>query len=992
MRIRKIVAVPAFLCSLLIAATVSAQSGNGSLRGTISDEQGAAIPGVVVTATSPAAITPGTAITSSAGEYRMTNLPPGTYTITAELEGFAVFRHEGIVLRAGANFQVDDVVLQLRTLEETITVSGRSPMIEVSNPTSTLNMDAEFQKALPLVESRYWSDFLQMTPGVLSRPHNDGSGRQNYFAQGVEHREHVTLMEGLMAGNYNDFNINRTGLSTEAISDTSIKTGGVDASAPMGYGLVINMISKSGGNTFSGSTVYAFQPYAWNDNNSNQSSSGGGTPATRKVNQFDFSFGGPIQRDKTWFFGAYRLTKNGTTPGRTAEEVSYFRAFAPELTELPTTILESHQPWLKLTTKLHQNHELVGVYQADRLHNASVRPRDITRVTLTDTGGSMYGFKLTSVWSPSVTTTFAADYNNKGGNDRGSYEGRLLEGPSFTIHNSATLNQGRLQGTGALLNGGNFAQMDLDTASFLMFRGDVTWFKNDMIGSHELQTGFLLMPRNRYDEETVYLNDGFTSEERMQVDPINPAAGLMPFHRTHVTSALDLASGGGRDRDYGVYVQDTWRPISRLTTTLGVRADFLRRYDPLRNLLLQESTEIGPRAGLSLLLTSDARNVLRSSWSRVHRQLMGGRDPVSEFGGSDAASFRDEYDNNLDGVFETVFVTPARSALISSQQFDPNFRQPYIDEFIVGYQRQFPLNISMDVSFTTKTYHRQYSQVEINGFYPDGPNQPFGGFGRVDPNQGLLYRVTNNTWADTKYRGLQISIAKNLSHGFQLMASVHRQWQRLEPTGDPISPLGWNPTDPARFIQPDAFPNDKNIWRAQGLTDHNSLATGAALINNPIWAPGSYRLAGTWQAPYGMSVSSNWTAVMGPWTGPIIDQLAANDPQIRVFGPNTIVSSTGVSQSNPLATRIRFAFPTRGEGQVGQATVHTVGLKLAKNFRLGGPRVVQVGFNMFNVLNAARFTEWSRSGANRLYSPTVYLVGDNRQPARSYQVEATLRF
>ena len=73
-------------------------------------------------------------------------------------------------------------------------------MLEVSNPTTAMNLDAEFQKALPLVESKFWSDFLQMAPGVMSRAHNDGSGRQNYFALGVEHREINVQMEGLFAG------------------------------------------------------------------------------------------------------------------------------------------------------------------------------------------------------------------------------------------------------------------------------------------------------------------------------------------------------------------------------------------------------------------------------------------------------------------------------------------------------------------------------------------------------------------------------------------------------------------------------------------------------------------------------------------------------------------------------------------------------------------------------------------------------------------------
>jgi hypothetical protein len=150
--------------SLASAATALAQGGDGSLRGTVKDDQGGALPGVTVTATSPALLSNSLAISDAAGNYRLINLPPGTYALTAELAGFSVFRREAVLLRAGANFQVD-ITMAIGTLEETITVSGDSPMLEVSNPSNVLNIDADFQKTLPLVEGKYWSDFLHMTPG-----------------------------------------------------------------------------------------------------------------------------------------------------------------------------------------------------------------------------------------------------------------------------------------------------------------------------------------------------------------------------------------------------------------------------------------------------------------------------------------------------------------------------------------------------------------------------------------------------------------------------------------------------------------------------------------------------------------------------------------------------------------------------------------------------------------------------------------------------------
>ena len=151
---KSIVVTLVLLFGGVFESAAAAQGGDGSLRGTVKDAQGGALPGVTVTATSPALLTRSLSVTDGGGNYRLVNLPPGSYTITAELSGFSVFRREGIALRAGANFKVD-ITMALGTLSETITVSGDSPMLEVSSPSNVLNIEAAFQKSLPLVEGKY---------------------------------------------------------------------------------------------------------------------------------------------------------------------------------------------------------------------------------------------------------------------------------------------------------------------------------------------------------------------------------------------------------------------------------------------------------------------------------------------------------------------------------------------------------------------------------------------------------------------------------------------------------------------------------------------------------------------------------------------------------------------------------------------------------------------------------------------------------------------
>ena len=152
-------------------------------------------------------------------------------------------------------------------MAETITVTGDSPMLEVSKPGNVLNIDGEFQKQMPLAARKNWTDFLEQTPGVHSRPFDDGSGQSVYFGHATEHFAHVVQLEGMQAGNYNDFQLTYVQMGSDMIEDTQVKTGGSDASTPMGTGLAINVITKSGGNTFRGTAGYAYQPLDWVSNN-----------------------------------------------------------------------------------------------------------------------------------------------------------------------------------------------------------------------------------------------------------------------------------------------------------------------------------------------------------------------------------------------------------------------------------------------------------------------------------------------------------------------------------------------------------------------------------------------------------------------------------------------------------------------------------------------------------------------------------------------------
>ena len=408
---------------------------------------------------------PQTGVTNESGEYRLINLPPGTFTLTAELTGFATFRREGILIRTGSTFQVD-VTMQLSTLQETVTVTGDSPMIEVDKASNVLNIDGEFQRLMPIQARRNYSDFLELTPGVISRGFDDGSGRQVYFGHATEHFAHVLQLEGTIASNYHDAQLTYVSMGADMVADTQVKTGGVDAASPMGTGLVMNIITKSGGNVFRGSGAFAYQPYDWNGDNVDNCSSApgcrpgsGGTPTTAYVRQLDAALGGPLMRDKMWFFGALRRALSSSGISRTSAEVARIEAY-PGSVGLFDNDSESWQPFVKVTSKFG-SHDVQGFYQRDRLLLSGDREYNYEPILNNSTGGPLYSGKVTSVWGSSVTTTFTASYNGKGGSDAATFEKLGLTGPQIIIHNNATPSGATLQGTGRILEGGNLQSYNL---------------------------------------------------------------------------------------------------------------------------------------------------------------------------------------------------------------------------------------------------------------------------------------------------------------------------------------------------------------------------------------------------------------------------------------------------------------------------------------------------------------------------------------------------
>ena len=902
-----------------------AQTGDGSLRGYVKDEQGGVLPGVTVTGTSPALQAAVVGVTDSTGYYRLNNLPPGTFAVSADLTGFSTTRREGIVIRAGLTFTVD-LEMKVGALSETVTVSGDSPMIETSKPTSTLNMDGELLRAAPVTSRRLFSDVLDVAPGVGSRNVDDGVGRRAYYFHGSHIYAHAFQLEGAPASAYIDAAAHSMGMGGDTIQDVEVKLGGMDASSPSSTGVVMNIVTPSGGNIFRGSAAYSYQPLSWNSDNTKGGAAPGGLPTYQAVNQTDVTLGGPLMKDRLWFFGTYRYADLINGISRNDDDLARLLAFNPAFVPFDNTS-RSHQPYVKVTSAGNPNQQISGLWQYDRNRFTDAREREETPgINTRGAGGSLYQVKLNSVWTHRLTTQISGSYNNKGGAAEDTYRDWQGSGPQVEVYQSTVISGGRPTGSGsALVTMDNMQTQSIQPSWMWVFRGDVTYYRDGWAGSHEFKTGIWAAPVLARDVLSRTLNDGFILERRVQRDPNDPAAGLVPFYRRYETPAETLTTAA-RDRDYALYAQDSWKPNARMTANAGVRVDFVRRFDDIYQVERMNSTNVGPRLGLAYLLTKDARNVVRVFYGRLIEQV-NGRDPITTYSPFAQPSQRqriEQFDANGDGIFELTNTTAAGTPQLSALAFDPNVHQPFVDELMLGFAKQFKGQISLDLSATRRAFKDGYGEIDINGFYPSGPNQPFGGFGQVDPNRGLVMQQTNATWTDVVVTDFEAVLAKNMSRNFQAILTATRQFQHVTGT--------WNPTDAARFIQPDAFPNDRDLSRHLfGNGDDTSL-DGGGRESGVAYRPYSVRMAGQYLAPWDVRASASYIIQAGGYVGPLIQQIAAADP---VFGAGSVRLANGTTQPNPLATTWRFVNADRGAGQFLNETARYLQFNLAKSVKFG---------------------------------------------------------
>jgi len=293
---------------LLLPVAVRAQ---GSIAGSAKDSSGAVLPGVTVEASSPALIERARAVvTDSAGQYKIVDLPPGTYEVTFSLAGFKTWKRQGVVLQGVFTAQVNGS-MEVGSLSETITVTAASPTVDVSNNTTQFVADREILDAIP-TPIRNTPARALLLPGTTVTPFV--LGQYNMSVHGSSTSDMVLAIDGLRvnnlcgSGQYSGFYMNDA-----AVQELTYTTGAESAEMQNG-GLRINSTPKDGGNQFSG-TFFAYgagSGLQWDNRSDEVKATVGAPPGIAYTWQVNPSFGGPLKRDKLWFYFTYKYEDNKT--------------------------------------------------------------------------------------------------------------------------------------------------------------------------------------------------------------------------------------------------------------------------------------------------------------------------------------------------------------------------------------------------------------------------------------------------------------------------------------------------------------------------------------------------------------------------------------------------------------------------------------------------------------------------------------------------------
>jgi hypothetical protein len=405
-----------FLLMLTAVLLPSVAFAQGTLTGTVRDQSGAVLPGVTVEAASPVLIEKvRTAVTDSTGQYRITGLNPGTYSLTFSLTGFNVVKREGIELSGTATLTVP-IDMRVGALNETITVTGETPVVDVQTAQKETVLGSDVVSAIP--GSRSVGTLLNAIPGLNV---NDGalaaSPTMTFFAaRGGPINEGRMAINGMtIAAPFNGGGVSTYILDSINVDEVVVSVGGGLGETDIG-GPVMNLVPRAGGNSFRGQGfINNAGDWSRGNNLNDELRAVGITETPGIINSYDanVSYGGPLKRDRLWFFGSYRsLETAAAVPGIISNANAYNASRWDWVADPSVTLrsLQGRESYIgRFTAQVSSKHRIAYNQEYQRRCEGSTLRLD------SDNGCNQRGADWVAV-GPSNAVTSPEAYNQYFGN------------------------------------------------------------------------------------------------------------------------------------------------------------------------------------------------------------------------------------------------------------------------------------------------------------------------------------------------------------------------------------------------------------------------------------------------------------------------------------------------------------------------------------------------------------------------------------------------
>lgn len=780
--------LPLTLLMLLIASVAIAQTNtSGGVVGRVTDSSGP-VPGVTIELLSPAQQGTKVAVTDANGEFRFSLLPPGQYSLTAKLGGYAPLNQSNIGV--GLNRTVTlELGMRPASMSDTITVTAESPVVDVTSAQTGANVTAETITSLPMPRDFY--AVAQIAPGTST----DAAGTTMYGSTGAENQY---VIDGLNTTGV-ELGTQAKTLNFDFIQEVQVITGGLPAEYGRVTGGVINAITKSGGNDFKGEVFgYGAGGALQSDDATRNDRPESTTTVTNKSDQFDFggSLGGYMLRDRLWFFGAYNRVNETDTHSiiRDLQGAPGTPLPGAELDEDITRDIYA----AKLTWQATAGQNLAFSVLGDPSENSGalgsqfvIAGPETTFAGTEESGGIDGILRYSGVFGTSWLVTGTAGTH---------HEESFISGPGKSMAHYIDQTQSTLPTSGGF---GFHQDQEFDRD---VIKADLTRY----LGRHELKIGG---DREKLSAFNANWNGGagqriYIRRSDDLVTATNPS-GIYYRHRYYID---DQAPGFDPDDpatwvintplesspetvNTSLFVQDSWKVTPYITLNAGLRWEKQDIGDRFGDSTLVLEDLYAPRLGVIWDVTQNGRSKLFANFGRFYETIPMDIN-IRSFGGElqcfcynfspNAANFQpDPFFDDPDGVVRN-------SLLGGATPVDPDLKGQYIDEALLGFEYELPNNLAVGVQGTYRT---------LGMVVEDFLDPVSGHYNIANPGQGLGVNMSFYDYepalapdVERTYQGLQVHARKRISNRAQFFASY--LWSRLEGNYDGLFQVSTGQLDP----------------------------------------------------------------------------------------------------------------------------------------------------------------------------------------------------